>query len=256
MLRKVLAPVALLAVTVAALPAQNESLEEVLEGYYETVGGEEAWQQVETLKIEGRMTLGPNMEAPFTVWNKRPRMSRVDFTFQGVTGTQAFDGETGWMIMPFMGNPNPEPMPDDQAAVMWEDSDVDGPLIGWQEEGTELELMGTEEVEGTPAHKLKLTLENGQERFLYLDADYYLPIRIEGTRQMQGQTVEFFATMGDYKPVDGLLMAHSVESGATNMPPGQRQVMTIDTVIVNPEVPEGIFEMPESEESEGDDGGN
>ena len=251
MLKKVLAPFALLAVTAVALPAQDASLEEVLAGHYETIGGLDAWQAVESLKMEGRMTVGPGMEAPFTVWNERPRKTRIDFTFQGMTGTQAYDGEQGWMVMPFMGSNEPEQMPEEQAELMREDADVDGPLIGYEEDGIELELLGTEEVEGTPAYKIQVTLTNGDVRYYYLDTDYYLPIRVEGTREVQGQTMDFYTVLGDYKEVDGLLMAHSIESRVAGMPQGQAQVMTIDSVEVNPEIPEGHFSMPESESDSG-----
>lgn len=250
MLKKALTPVAplvLLAATAVALPAQDATLQEVLQGHYEAIGGLDAWQDVQSVKIEGRMALGPDMEAPFTAWNARPRQSRVDFTFQGMTGTQAFNGEQGWMIMPFTGSTEPEPMPEDQAAMMREDADLDGPLIGYEEDGIELELLGTEEVEGTPAYKIQVTLSDGDVRYYYLDTDYYLPIRVEGSRQMQGQTVDFYTILGDYKEVGGLLMAHSIESRAAGMPQGQSQVMTIDSVEINPEIPEGFFTMPESD---------
>lgn len=251
MLKKLLSPLAplmLLAFTVAALPAQEATLDDVLDNYYAAIGGLEAWQSLQATKSEGRMTVGPGMEAPFTVWTARGKKSRVDFTFQGMTGTQAVDGETGWMIMPFTGNPDPEPMPEDQTELMLEDADLDGPLVGYQEDGIQLELLGMEEVEGTPSYKIQVTLASGDVQYYYLDADYYLPIRVEGTRELQGQTIDFYTNLGDYKEVDGLLMAHSIESGSPAMPQGQTQVMTIDTVELNPEIPEGFFSMPESDD--------
>lgn len=247
MLKKALVPVAMLAVAAVALPAQDATLEEVLAGHYEAIGGLDAWQDVQSVKIEGRMSMGPGMEAPFTAWNARPRKSRVDFTFQGMTGTQAYDGEQAWMVMPFTGSDEPEPMPEGQADMMREDADLDGPLVGYEEDGIELELLGTEEVEGTPAYKIQVTLSDGDVRYYYLDTDYYLPIRVEGSREIQGQTMEFYTTLGDYKEVDGLMMAHSIESQVAGMPQGQSQVLTIDSVELNPEIPEGHFAMPASD---------
>jgi len=183
------------------------------------------------------------MEAPFTMYSKRPRMQRIEFTVQGMTGIQAFDGETGWMLMPFMGQTEPERMPEDQVRAMREDSDMDGPLVGYQEEGNEIEMLGTEELEGTPAYELKVTLPNGQERFYFLETEYCLPIKIEGSREQGEQTIEFETILGDYKEVDGLVMAHSIGSRMKGMPQGG-QTITIQEVEVNVPIADSLFAMP------------
>ena len=73
----------------------------------------------------GTMTMGPGIEAPFTWYWKRPHMLRVEFTLQGQTGIQAFDGTTGWMYMPFMGKTEPEKMPDDLLSNVEDQSDFE-----------------------------------------------------------------------------------------------------------------------------------
>lgn len=243
MIRKTFIAVAALLIAAGA-SAQDATLEEVLQAHYETIGGLEAWQNVETMKATGTMVVGGGqIEAPFVMYAKRPRMQRVEFTFQGMTGIQAFDGEQAWMLMPFMGQTEPEVMPEDQARQMREEADIDGPLIGYQEEGIELELLGTEEVEGTPTYKIQVTMPNGRERFYYLDTDYYLPIKVEGEREQGEQTVAFESILGDYKEVDGLVMAHSIENRIPGMPQGG-QTMTLDEVEVNVEVADSLFSMP------------
>lgn len=244
MIRKTFIAIAALLVA-TGVSAQDATLEEVLQAHYETIGGLEAWQNVETMKATGTMVVGGGqIEAPFTMFARRPRMQRVEFTFQGMTGIQAFDGEQAWMLMPFMGQTEPEVMPEDQARQMGEEADIDGPLIGYEEEGIELELMGTEDVEGTPAYKIKVTMPNGQERFYYLDTEYYLPIKVEGEREQGEQTIAFETILGDYKEVDGLVMAHSIENRVPGMPQGG-QTMILDEVEVNVEMADSIFTMPE-----------
>lgn len=247
MLKKVIAPLALLALTAVALPAQT--LEEVLACHQETIGGVDAWKAVDAVKMSGRMTVGPGMEAPFTVLNARPNKVRIDFTFQGMTGTQAYDGETGWMVMPFMGSTEPEEMPAEQVDALKEDSDVDGPFIGYEDEPHTLEFLGTEEVEGTEAYKILVTKENGNTQTYFLDTEYCLPFRVESQREVQGQTIEAVTTIGDYKEVSGLVIAHSVETSSPQMP--QAQVMTFDEVIINPDYAPDTFSMPEGEDEGG-----
>ncbi len=241
MLRTTLVAAATLLATGAS--AQDATLEDVLQGHYETIGGVEAWQDLETMKATGTMVVGGGMEAPFTMYAKRPRMQRIEFTVQGMTAIQAFDGEDGWMLMPFMGQTEPEQMPEDQSQAMREDSDIDGPLVGYEDEGNEIELLGTEEVDGTPAYKLKVTLPNGHERFYFLETEYYLPIKIAGQREQGEQTIEFETILGDYKEVDGLVMAHSIESRMKGMPQGG-QTIIIEDMELNVPLADSLFAMP------------
>ena len=246
MIRTMLIAAAALMVA-AGVSVQDTTLEEVLQAHYETIGGLQAWKDVETMKATGTMVIGGGqIEAPFVMFAKRPRMQRVEFTYQGMTGIQAFDGEQAWMLMPFMGQTEAEVMPEDQARQMREEADIDGPLIGYEEEGIELELMGTEDVDGTPAYKIKVTMPTGQERFYYLDTEYYLPIKVEGEREQGDQTVVYESILGDYKEVNGLVMAHSIENRIPGMPQGG-QMMTLDAIEVNVEMPDSLFTMPEEQ---------
>jgi outer membrane lipoprotein-sorting protein len=238
---------ALAVVAVVAAPAQAQDLDEVLNNYYEAIGGMDAWQSVQSIKMTGKMVMGGmGIEAPFTVMAKRPNMARIEFVFQGMTGVQAYDGETAWQVMPFMGNPDPEEMTDDDAEDLWETADVDGPLIGYEESGHTVELLGMEETEGTQAYKLKVTMNSGSVQYYYLDAEYFVPIRMEGVREVQGNTVEFETIVSDYKEVGGLMIAHSIEARPKGAPAGQ--VVTIDLVELNVELGDELFVMPEKSE--------
>ena len=94
-------------------PGAAQSLAEVLGKHYEAIGGLDAWQAIESMKASGTMVLmGGAMQAPITIMQKRPAKSRVEFTVQGMQGVQAYDGETAWIQMPFMGSPDPEPAPE------------------------------------------------------------------------------------------------------------------------------------------------
>jgi outer membrane lipoprotein-sorting protein len=243
MLRK-MAALAVLAFLAAPAQAQDLTLDEVLNNYYEAIGGLDAWEAVQSIKMTGKMMMGGmGIEAPFTVMAKRPNKARVEFEFQGMAGIQAYDGETAWQVMPFMGNPDPEEVPEDDAEDLYETADLDGPLVGWQESGYTVELLGMEETEGTPAYKLKVTLKNGNVQYYYLDAEYFIPIRMEGVREAQGRTVEYESIFSDYKEVDGLMIAHSIEARPKGAPAGQ--VVTIDLIELNVDLPDSLFVMPE-----------
>lgn len=225
-----------------ATGASAQSLDEVLAKYAEARGGLGKVKALKSLRMTGTMTVGPGLEAPITMEMKRPKNMRLEFTLQGMTGVQAFDGQTAWAIMPFMGKKDAEALPEDQAKMAEEQADFDGVLIDYKEKGHTVELVGKEPVEGTDAYKLKVTLKGGDVRYVYLDAEYFLEIRTEGTRTVRGSQVDFEASIGDYKEVDGLMFAHSIESGAKGSP--QKQKMTVTTIELNPDLDDARFKMP------------
>jgi outer membrane lipoprotein-sorting protein len=229
-----------------AAPAAAQELDEVLDNYYEAVGGVDAWKSVQTMTATGTMMMaGMGIEAPFVVTSKRPNKVRLEFTFQGMTGVQAYDGETAWMLMPFMGNPDPEVMPDDMAKDVIDQADLDGSLIGYKEDGHQVELLGQEDTEGTSAYKLKVTKKNGDIEIYYLDSEYYIPIKLTGSREQQGRVIEFETILSDYKEVGGLMMPHSIEAKPKGAPSGQ--VITIESVELNADVDDSTFAMPVKE---------
>jgi outer membrane lipoprotein-sorting protein len=235
---------ALLPVSAAA---QELTLDQVLDNYYEAIGGLEAWQAVHSMKITGNMSMRAGMQIPFTRYVERPDRVRVEFTMQGMTATRAYDGATAWMIMPFRGSGEPEVMDERQARGMKEDADLDGVLVGWEEAGHQIELEGLAETEGTAAYKLKVTLNSGDVVFCYLDSEYFVPIRIEGTRMVQGNAREFATTLSDYKEVDGLLIAHSIQTAGSGGGPGRGgggQTVIYDTIELNVEIDDALFSMP------------
>lgn len=227
-----------------AVSAQDLTLDQVLARHYEEIGGLDSWKDLQTMRATGRMTLMPGAEVPFVLTIMRPFRIRAEFTFQGMTGVQAYDGTTAWWIMPFMGVIEPARMPPEMSKDIIEQSDIDGPLVGYEEEGHQIELIGVVEVGGTQAYQLKVTLKSGDVQDYFLDAERFVPIRVDGGRSAQGTTVDYETLFGDYKEVGGLMIAHSMEAKPRGAPSGQ--VITFDTVEINIPMDVSIFVMPQS----------
>jgi len=90
-----------------ALPVSAQTVDEIIAKNLQAKGGLQKLKAVQTARMAGTMTVGPGMEAPFVIEFKRPNQMRLDFTLQGMTGTQAYDGKTGWMLMPSAGGKTP-----------------------------------------------------------------------------------------------------------------------------------------------------
>lgn len=218
-------------------------LDEVLDKNMEARGGYESWQQVETARMTGKMMMGGGMEAPFRIEFKRPDKVRMEFDVQGMTGIQAYDGQTGWFVMPFMGKTEPEEMAEDQLKEVQEMADFDGPLVDYQEKGHTVELVGIEDVEGTEAYKIQLTKADGDVSTIWLDADYFLEFKQTSRTERQGNEVVVHTTLGDYKEVGDVVMAHSMEMQFEGMP--MTQSISIESAEFNVDIDDSRFAMPE-----------
>lgn len=225
-----------------SMHAADLTVDEVIAKNAEAKGGLEKLRAIESMRLSGKMTMG-NMEAPFTMTKARPEMMRLEFTIQGLTGVQAFDGTNGWMVMPFLGKKDPEPMAGDMLTQIKEQADFDGPFIDYAKKGNKVELLGQADIEGTPAYKLKLVTKAGTESIVYLDSDSFLEIKMEGKQKVQGQEIESETTFGNYQEVDGLLFPHAIEMKPKGAPAGQ--AITIEKIELNPTIDGDLFTMPE-----------
>ena len=243
MIRKTL--VWAVAVGLTSFAAGAETADDVISKHIQAMGGLEKIKSVKTLRMTGKMVMGQGMEAPITIETARPNKLRVEFSFQGMIGVQAFDGSKGWQVMPFMGKTEPEELPADQVEQMKEQADIDGLLVDYKEKGSTLEYLGKGDLEGTPVEKIKLTKKNGDVVTYFIDAESYLVLKQAAKISMMGQQVEGETVLGDYKQVDGITFPFSMESKAVGAPAGM--VMSFEKIEVNPEIADGRFDMPKPE---------
>jgi outer membrane lipoprotein-sorting protein len=229
-----------LAVLAPCLLAQ--SVDEIIAKNVQARGGAEKLKSVKSIKSTATMSMGPGMEAPGTLIQKRPALARLEFTVQGLTAVQAYDGKNGWQIMPFMGKKDPELMSADEAKEIEENADLDGPLVDYKSKGNQVELQGKEKIEGTDAYKLKVTLKNGDVQTIYIDSDSFLDIKEVTKRTVRGTEQEIESAIGDYKPVEGIMFPFAVESSVKGT--DQKQKLTITKVELNVPADDSLFKMP------------
>jgi hypothetical protein len=239
-MRRFLLILAVLAFCAAHVSAQTA--EEIVAKYIKTVGGMEKIQSVKSLRRAGKFTGGGGFEAAILEENKRPNLVRQEFSLQGLTGVNAFDGKTGWKIEPWNGKKDAEPLGEEELKQILEDSDFDGPLVNYQQKGNKVEFVGMDQFEGTDAFKLKVTLANGDVRFFYMDTDYYVPIKIEVKRMIRGAEREYETLLGDYKEVGGWYLPHSIESRPKGSQDGAK--VTYEKIDANVSFDDHIFALP------------
>jgi hypothetical protein len=239
-MRRVLLMLAGLALLTTTASAQTA--EEIVAKYIKTVGGADKIQAIKTLRKMGTFNGGGGFEAPILEENKRNNMVREEFSLQGLTAVNAYDGRTGWKIEPWQGKKDAEPLGEEEMKQIVEDADFDGPLVNYQQKGNKVEFVGMEPVEGTDAFKLKVTLASGDVRYYFMDTDYYVPIKIETKRMIRGAEREYETSLGDYKEVNGWYMPFSIESNVKGSP--NRAKVTYEKIEANVPIDDARFRKP------------
>jgi hypothetical protein len=229
-------------VAALAAHASAQTADEIVEKFIKTVGGMEKIQAVKSLRRVGKYTGGGGFEAQYVEENKRPNLVRQEFVIQGMTGVYAYDGRDGWKIEPWSGKKDAESVGEEDLKTLIEDSDIDGPLVNYRAKGVKVDYVGMDEVEGTDAHKLKVTLANGDVRFYYMDTDYFVPIKIDTKRMIRGAEREYETILGDYKEVGGWYLPFSFESGVKGSP--NRQKITYEKIEANVALDDSRFRRP------------
>ena len=123
-----------------------------------------------------------------------------------------------------------------------EDAEIAGPLVDWKAAGSTLEYLGTEEIDGTQAHKVKVVRKDGDVTFVYLDPDHFLEIRILTQRVQQGALVETETDLGDYEKINGVFVPTSIDAGSKG--DSDKQKIVIDKAEGNVPVDDAIFHFP------------
>jgi hypothetical protein len=226
-----------------AQESKQMTVDQLVEKNVEAKGGAEAVHALQTLKLSGKLLVNQGqIEFGYTETRKRPNIVRTEYSLQGMTAVNAFDGNEGWKISPFQGRKDPEKMSADDTKSIVEDSEVDGPLVDWKEKGSTVEYLGTEDVDGTLAHKLKVTRKNGDVSFVYLDPEHFLEIRILNQRMEHGAQVETETDLSDYEKVNGVFVPFSVDQGRKGDP--DKQKLIVDKADGNVPADDATFRFP------------
>ncbi|MDQ6891722.1 MAG: outer membrane lipoprotein-sorting protein, partial [Acidobacteriota bacterium] len=205
----------------AASPAPTMTADQLVAKNLDARGGAAKIGALRSLRMTGRLELGSgdrHLQAAWAQIQKRPGMIRTETTLQGLTQVETYDGKDAWTLDPFEGRRDAQRDSADDARIRARDADIEGPLVHWREKGHRVEYMGTEDVDGTPAHKLRVSFKDGDTQYLFLDPDYFLEIRIETVSHVRGTERISEADLGSYEQVDGLWIPFSIEAGRKGPP--------------------------------------
>jgi hypothetical protein len=235
--------VLLIASATFAQEKTEPTVDQLIAKNIEAKGGAAGLRDLQTVRLTGKLLVqGGQIQLSFVQLKKRPDEVRSEASLQGMTQIEAYDGKDGWRISPFFGRRDPERMSADDVKALVEDAEMDGPLVDSQAKGNTVEYLGIEDVDGTPAHKLKVVRKNGDVSLVYLDPDHFLEIRVLTQRTRHGAYEEVETDLGDYEKAGGVFIPTSIEFGRKGAPDKQRII--IDKVEANVPVDDTIFHFP------------
>lgn len=208
----------------------------------EARGGAEAWENISSLRLSGQMDLGQDMIVPYVLEQKRPDKMCFEFVFDGETAVQCADGEEGWKLLPYLGRTTPEPMTDAELLAIADSAEPYGLLYNYAGRGSDVEFVGQELLNGSDVFKLKMTLAEGGVRWLYLDAETALEIKLETTRIVSGSERRVETLYSEWREVDGLLIARRQDTRSEG--DEETYFLTVENVTVNPPLKDSRFRMP------------
>ena len=269
------------AVKATAAPALPKlSAQQIVDRNLAARGGVSAWKAVQSMTLSGKLDAGrvrkdggglannpvqarleakaraklivegkyhPESEKiiqlPFTLDLARPNKQRLEVPFQGNTAVQVYNGSSGWKLRPYLGRHDVEVYTKDELAIAANEQALDGPLVDSAAKGTQVSLVGTDQVEGQPAYHLSLKLKDGSTRGLWIDGKSFLEVRIEGEpRRRDGRPRAVMTFLADYKKVNGLMIPHLRETRVVGDAHAERIV--IEKVVINPTLPPATFSKP------------
>ncbi|MCG3127207.1 MAG: Thiol-disulfide oxidoreductase ResA [Phycisphaerae bacterium] len=218
--------------------------DEVIAGYVTAMGGAEKFAARHSFRMSGRSTSEIGESRWVTEW-KRPDRFRTESTPPESRAriVYAFDGRTWWHIMPALGA-QPQELPADLATAMSVQVDADGPLVDYAKKGHRVELLGREDPNGKPAYKLRVLLKGaaeGERDDYLIDAQSFLPAKVVSRRLFHGEPAENETRFSDYRPVNGLLVAHTTVQ--RDCLTGSESTTTVDKVEFNVDIPDERFSL-------------
>ncbi len=220
---------ALVVLAAAALPAMAEmTAEEIIAKHLEATGGTANFAKIKSIEMRGSMfAQGMPLEMKMVIvppakgymeigMNNTPMMrggsNGVDAWQSGPMGTVALEG--------------------DAKASALKQTDIFS-LVDYAKKGTKVKLLGKDMVKGAEAYRVEVIDKDNDTTEMFIDATTFYLVREKSSGGSQSYS--------NYKKVADLIVVPYKRQAQA---PEGSVMITIDTVIVNPQTPDSLFIMP------------
>ena len=226
-MKKILLAGIMLMALVASSVAAEMTADDLVAKYLKATGGEQNFRTVKSVMMKGSMfAQGQNVDLKiFTILPNKSltQISMNNMVLQsiGVNGTDAWAMGMGGTFV----------LSGDQKKAAISQSEM-FPLLDYKKKGAKVKFLGEDLVKGAKVLKLEYASKDNDTTIYFLDGTTFLPVR-----EKRGETV---VSMSDHRKVGGLTFPFKISIQSAN---GQ-MMTTLDTIAINPSVPDSLFVMP------------
>lgn len=229
-----------------AFSMNAQTVDEVLDMYYQGLGGKEKFNSVKSWHLIGNSQLGQNPAGEFQFIYVAPDKIKVKTVIDTFEIVQAVKGETGWHQIPPRGIVVPTVMTEQEVAQLkGQRALVLGPFDSYKEKGAELTYKGVVKKDTSEYKKLVMQTKvdgiDGPRSDIYLNNETNLIEIIETQTLSGGAPVTFINKLSNYKNVDGLMIPFTF---ATYIGGKKYTSLDLETIILNKQYEPSIFDMP------------
>jgi len=230
--------------------AQAQTVDEIVNKYFENTGGRDKWNAIQGMKMSAKVNQN-GMEIPIDFYQFKDGRAMQIITFQGKEIKQGvYDGTTLWShnFVNMKAEKSDAEATENFKTEVGEFPDV---FLQYKERGLKAELLGKETVDGTETYKIKVTkkpikidgVPADNVVFYYFDTENFVPLMTEQEIRQgpnKGQIAQ--GKFSDYQEVGGVMMPFSLAQGLKG---SGSQTITITNIEINPKVDESAFKFPE-----------
>ncbi len=224
--------------------APELTLDQILERYYDKMGGLGAIESISSIRIKATITNNKG-EIKVVIIKKRPNKIRINSYRNDRLFIQAFDGKVAWMVEPDGKWWEPNILGDALSQSMMRDSNIESKLVNYRKKNIRVEYLGTEILTGNLlCYHLRATTSNGEVTSYFLDSKEFVERKIINTIKVNNRSMEQISYPSDYRQVGSVLVAYRVVNWVEQK---QDSVIVVNDVEINPGVLDSYFRPPSSE---------
>lgn len=202
-----------------------QTAKEIIEKNIELSGGLTNWKLLNSITLQGRLTLGINDHYPIKILQERPNLTKTVITInKKETAIEGYDGKKGY-AMNYATNKLQE-----YPNYVAESFDTD--FIDWESKGFEANYLGKEKVGEIVCHKVEL-IKNVNKTLYFFDSKSYMLIK-----EVKSDESIIYS---DYRKVRSLMMPFRIESSSPKK--DSDYVILLNKIETNKVLPANTFKF-------------
>jgi len=220
-----------------------QTTDEIIAKHQAAMGSPEKWSSIKSMVMKNKFNVqGMDIESKTSI--VVGKSFRTEVEVMGNKIITVVDGEGGWMNRPAMmgGTGEPEDLPREQVKATISQKNIGSSLLIAKNEGSKIDLVSKEKLDGAEVYLLKITKKNGEESQVFVSSSTGFIVKAINKMNVQGQQVEAEVLYSNYKSIDGLFIPFTVETPSPMG--GGNMVVETASIDLNPVLDASIFAKP------------